>query len=65
VDRYALPNDEEIKHAFMIVPKKSDKLQRGIVQPAFGKTGGGIEAYFNQGTSLNTFINRKDYGYLY
>ncbi|GMQ28273.1 hypothetical protein [Algoriphagus confluentis] len=65
VDRYALPNEEEIKHAFMILPKKSDKLQRGIVQPAFGKNGGGIEAYFDQGTSQNTYLARKEYGYLY
>jgi len=65
VDRYALPNEEEIKNAFMILPKKSDKLLRGIVQPAFGKTGGGIEAYFEKGTSPYTYLERKDYGDLY
>lgn len=62
VDRYALPNDEEIKHAFTIIPEKIDKLQRGIVQPAFGKGGGGIEAYFDKGTSENTYKGKRKYG---
>lgn len=42
VDRYALPNDETIKWAFYVQPKSDDSLQRGIVQPAFGHSGGGI-----------------------
>jgi hypothetical protein len=62
VDRYALPNDEQIKFAFYIQPKVGDILQRGIVQPAFNHYGGGIEAYFENGTSDNTYLFRRDYG---
>jgi len=61
VDRYALPNDEEIKWAFHIQPKSYDSLQRGIVQPAFGHDGGGIETYFENGTSSGTFIKKTEY----
>lgn len=61
VDRYALPNDEEIKWAFHIQPKSYDQLQRGIVQPAFGHDGGGIEAYFENGTSNGTFLHKLPY----
>ena len=39
VDRYALPNDDRIKWAFIVKPKINDTLQRGIVQPAFGHDG--------------------------
>lgn len=62
IDRYALPNDENIKWAFYIQPKSVDLLQRGIVQPAFGHQGGGIEAYFENGTSENTLITKREYG---
>lgn len=62
VDRYALPNDERIKWTFFIKPSPNDILQRGIVQPAFGHFGGGIEAYFENGTSVNTMIDKRAYG---
>ena len=62
VDRYALPNDDSIKWSFYIQPKSTDSLQRGIVQPAFGHDGGGIEAYFENGTSDNTYYMTKPYG---
>lgn len=62
VDRYALPNDEEIKWAFYIQPKSIDRFQRGIVQPAFSHDGGGIEAFFENGTSDNTYFDKKNYG---
>ncbi len=61
VDRYALPNDEQIKWAFYIKPKSNDTLQRGIVQPAFDHEGGGIEAYFENGTSDDTYLQKKPY----
>lgn len=61
VDRYALPNDETIKWAFHIQPKTSDQLQRGTVQPAFGHDGGGIEAYFEDGTSNETYLYKLPY----
>ena len=62
VDRYALPNDDEIGWAFYIKPKTVDSLQRGIVQPAFNHEGGGIEAYFENGTSNDTFFDKREYG---
>ncbi|MBI4826148.1 MAG: hypothetical protein HY807_06965 [Nitrospirae bacterium] len=62
IDRYALPNDEQLKWAFSIQPKTTDILQRGIVQPAFGRNGGGVEAYFKNGTSNNTYSGTKPYG---
>ena len=62
IDRYALPNDDEIKWAFYIKPKKADSLQRGVVQPAFNHDGGGIEAYFEKGTSNDTFYQKRSYG---
>ena len=39
-----------------------DSLQRGIVQPAFGHEGGGIEAYFEYGTSKETLLFKREYG---
>ncbi len=62
VDRYALPNDEEVKWAFYVQPKSHDVLQRGIVQPAFGHDGGGIEVFFKDGTSINTYLDKRPYG---
>lgn len=62
VDRYALPNDEKINFAFFIKPKSIDTLQQGIVQPDFGHEGGGIEAFFTNGTSNGTYLFQKDYG---
>ncbi len=40
VERYALPNNDRIIAAFHIKPTTDDILQRGIVQPAYGKRGG-------------------------
>jgi hypothetical protein len=62
IDRYALPNDEKIKWAFSVQPKTNDVFQRGIVQPAFEHDGGGIETYFENGTSNNTYSDKKPYG---
>lgn len=59
IDRYALPNDEAINWAFYVRPKTGDTLQRGIVQPAFDHEGGGIEAYFENGTSNDTYFQKK------
>jgi hypothetical protein len=64
IDRYSLPNDEKVKWAFYIKPTSLDVLQRGIVQPAYGHEGGGIEVFFEKGTSDNTFYIKKDYGTL-
>jgi hypothetical protein len=62
IDRYALPNDEKVKWAFYIRAKSVDVLQRGVVQSAFGHEGGGIEVFFENGTSDNTFYVKKEYG---
>lgn len=61
VERYALPNNDEIKFAFHIQPKKTDSLQRGTVQPANEKPGGGKEAYFTKGTAAGTFLKQTAY----
>jgi hypothetical protein len=61
VDRYALPNDEKIQWAFLIRPECSNTLQRGIVQPANKHVGGGIEVFFENGTSDNTYISKQNY----
>jgi len=61
IQRYALPTNDEIKFAFYIQPSKTDTLQRGIVQPAYEKRGGGKEAYFAKGTAINTFRKQTPY----
>lgn len=61
VDWYALPNNDEIKFAFYIQPLISDTLQRGRVQPAYGKGGGGKEVYFAKGTAKGTFKKQTPY----
>jgi hypothetical protein len=60
-ERYALPNEDKIKFAFYLMPLKTDPLQRGIVQPANGKRGGGDEAYFKNGTSNGTYLKQAPY----
>lgn len=61
VERYALPNNDAIKFVFYIQPLKTDTLQRGIVQPANSKRGGGKEAYFANGTAEGTFLRQTSY----
>jgi hypothetical protein len=61
VDRYALPNNDKITQAFHIQPLKTDTLQRGTVQPANEKRGGGKEVYFDKGTANGTFIKQTPY----
>jgi hypothetical protein len=51
-EHYALPDNYKIKYVFHIKPNTTDFIQRGIVQPANGKQGGGKE-YFYCGTSPN------------
>ncbi|MBP1672995.1 MAG: hypothetical protein H6Q25_810 [Bacteroidetes bacterium] len=61
IDRYALPNNEEIKWAFHFRPKNTDTLQKGIVEPAYNHNGGGVEAYFANGTSKDTLFGKYPY----
>jgi hypothetical protein len=57
IERYALPNSLEIKHAFHIKPLNSTLIKRGVVEPANNKKGGGEEVIFINGTTKNTVIN--------
>ncbi len=61
IERYALPNNELIKWTFHIQPKKDETLQRGMVQPANDKSGGGKEIYFANGTSNGTLLEQSTY----
>lgn len=61
VERYALPSSEKIQFAFHIQPIASDTLQRGTVQPANEKNGGGKEVYFANGTAKGTFKKQTPY----
>lgn len=54
VQRYALPNPKPAVYVFTIEPQLGTPLRRGIVQPAYGQPGGGVEIYFEQGTTVNT-----------
>ncbi len=58
VERYALPTDLDIQWAYYLQPFPKDILQRGTVEQAFGKRGGGREAFFENGTSSLTFITQ-------
>jgi hypothetical protein len=60
-ERYALPNNDKIQFTFHIKPLKSDTLQKGIVQAANDKRGGGKEAYFANGTAVGTFLLQTPY----
>ena len=63
IERYAIPNKDPIKWAFNIVPKTTDTFQQGIVQSDFGKKGGGVECYFEKGTSFGTFTSEAQFPY--
>ncbi len=54
VERYALPNDDPASYRFTIKPLKDTKIQKGIVQPANGHLGGGVEVIFTDGTTKDT-----------
>jgi len=54
VHRYALPDKRPANQRFTISPPQATPLQRGIAQPAFGETGGGVEVIFIDGTPDNT-----------
>jgi hypothetical protein len=59
IDRYALPIDETIQSTYFIKPKSVDPYRLGFVQPANNQSGGGIEAFFDKGTSNDTLIEKK------
>jgi len=54
VNRYAMPSDEPAIYVFTIKPPEKTELRRGVVEPAYGKPGGGIEVIFVNGSSEKT-----------
>ncbi|HUJ10749.1 MAG TPA: hypothetical protein VL171_12040 [Verrucomicrobiae bacterium] len=54
VARYALPNPTPASYVFTIRPHTDTVIQYGIVQPAYGQLGGGVEVIFTVGTQRNT-----------
>lgn len=56
VARYALPNPQPASYVFTIRPDKDTVIQSGIVEPAYGQPGGGVEVIFTNGTQPKTVI---------
>jgi len=54
VSRYALENKKSANKRFTITPATATPLQSGIVQPAYGEPGGGVEVIFVNGTCDNS-----------
>lgn len=54
VKRYALENKTPASNVFTIDPPKETNLQRGIVEPAYGEPGGGVEVIFVNGSPDGT-----------
>lgn len=54
---YSLPNDMSICWMFYFRSISGDSFQKGTVQPAFGKQGGGREYFFENGTSKGSLIS--------
>jgi hypothetical protein len=61
VERYALPNDEPASYRFSIAPERGTAIQSGIVQPANGHKGGGVEVIFRDGTQDHTVALPPDH----
>lgn len=59
VERYALPDPRPAVFRFRIDPLEGTELRRGIVQPDFGHTGGGVEVLFDNGTDDGTVSGPK------
>jgi hypothetical protein len=56
VRRYALENKTPASNVFTIKPPKETDLQRGIVEPAYGEPGGGVEVIFVNGSANGTVM---------
>ena len=54
VSRYALENKTPANKVFTIKPPEDTKLKRGIVEPAYGESGGGVEVIFVDGSPDGT-----------
>jgi hypothetical protein len=54
VKRYALENKKPASNVFTIQPPEETSLKRGIVAPAYGEPGGGVEVIFVNGSPDGT-----------
>jgi hypothetical protein len=54
VARYALESKMSANNVFTIKPPAKTKLKQGIVEPAYGEPGGGVEVIFVDGSPDNT-----------
>jgi hypothetical protein len=54
VKRYALENKTPASNVFTIKPPRDTSLKRGIVAPAYGEPGGGVEVIFVNGSPDGT-----------
>ena len=54
VARYALADPQPASYRFTIKPHKDTVVQCGIVEPAYGQPGGGVEVLFTEGTHSKT-----------
>jgi len=52
--RYALPSDDPAIYVFTILPPEKTSVRIGIVEPANGKPGGGVEVLFENGSPKKT-----------
>lgn len=58
VARYALPDPRPASHRFTIEPRENTIVQCGVVEPAYGQPGGGVEVIFTTGTQPKTVTGR-------
>jgi len=58
LDRYALATNEPVKWIYLIQPGNTEIIQRGVVQPLFAQTGGGVEVFFEKGTANRTSLKK-------
>lgn len=54
VARYALEKKMSANNVFTIKPPSNTKLKQGVVEPAYGEPGGGVEVIFVDGSPDNT-----------
>ena len=54
VKRYALANSDPASNVFTAKPNQKTKIQRGVVEPANGQPGEGVEVIFPEGTQVYT-----------
>ena len=54
ISRYALENKRSANKQYAITPQDNTELKEGIVQPAYGEIGGGVEVIFVKGTTDGT-----------